>query len=241
MTARSLGRAGEKAMSFEPSANPVAEFFLAPFRLRTYTTLLYLWLAFPLGLFYFVTLVTGLSLGVGLLIVWVGVLVLLAVVLFCWTLGAFERVLAQGLLGAQVPRRPLPPVGEVGVVRWLGAVLQSPALYKSLLFLALKFPIGLAGWMLSLTGLSVSLALVFAPVAFAFGGDVDLWFWQPVTVADTLPLAAVGLAMLWVTLNLQNLLGLLWRAMAEGMLGCEETIAVPPAAERGEGLAPATA
>src|SRR6478736_1122150 len=98
MCGRLLPVRGEGAMSTTEGMqiSPVAEFFLAPFRLRTYANLLYLWLAFPLGLFYFVTLITGFSLGLGLLIVWVGLLVLLVMMLVVWALGGFERTLAQG-------------------------------------------------------------------------------------------------------------------------------------------------
>ena len=41
------------------------------FQGRTYRHLLYLAMAFPLGLAYFVFLVTGVSLGAGLIVVWV--------------------------------------------------------------------------------------------------------------------------------------------------------------------------
>ncbi len=223
-------------------SNPVAEFFLAPFRLRTYANLLYLWLAFPLGLLYFVTLIAGFSLGIGLLIVWVGLLVLLTVLLLVWLLGGFERLLAEGLLGARIPRRPLPPVGDVGVLRWLAAVLRSPALYKSVLFLGLKFPIGLAGWVFSLLGLSVSVGFILTPVVYALGlGDIDFDVWAPHNFAESLPIALVGIAVLLVTLNAQNLLCVLWRGMAEALLGSEEEIALPPATVTGEQMTPATA
>ena len=223
--------------------NPVAEFFLAPFRLRTYTNLLYLWLAFPLGLFYFVTLITGFSLGLGLLIVWVGLLVLLVMLLFVWLLGGFERVLAQGLLGARIPRRPLPAVSDVGVLRWLSAVLRSPALYKSVLFLGLKFPIGLAGWVFSLVGLSLALGMALTPIVYAFDlGDLDWDLWAPHSFAESLPLVLVGAAVFLVTLNAQNLLCVLWRGMAEALLGSEEQVVVPPAPiTGGEDMTPATA
>jgi hypothetical protein len=221
--------------------HPVAEFFLAPFRLRTYRNLVYLWLAFPLGLFYFVTLITGLALGAGLLLVWVGVLILLAVVLFAWALGGFERALAEGLLGARIPRRALPPVSDVGVVRWLSAVLQSPATYKSLIFLGLKFPVGFAGWLFSVAGLSLGVAMVLTPLAFLFGtANLDLWFWGPRTFGESLPLAFVGMAVLWVTLNLQNLLCFVWRSSAEWMLGSEDEVATAPPSDDA-GMTPAVA
>ena len=77
--------------------------FLAPWASRqTYADYLYLLLALPLGLAYFVFLVTGISVGAGLAVVWVGVPILLAMMLAWRELGRFERVLQLGLLGVEV-------------------------------------------------------------------------------------------------------------------------------------------
>ena len=206
--------------------HPAVEFLLAPFRLRTYANLLSLWLAFPLGLLYFVALMSGFSIGVGLLIVWVGVPVLLTAFLFVWTLGGFERILATGLLGARIPERSLPAVGDVGVWRWLGALLRNPTLYKSTLFLALKFPVGLAGWIASVVGLTMSGAFIVAPILCALGfgdaSDLELLSWTPGGWPDLVLLACGGVVLLWLTLNLQNVLALFWKHLAQWLLGGDE-------------------
>ena len=61
---------------------------------QTYLNLLYLLLSFPLGIAYFVFLITGLSLGAGLLVIFVGVPILIGVLFACQGLGAFERLMA---------------------------------------------------------------------------------------------------------------------------------------------------
>ena len=68
--------------------------------------MVYLWLAFPSGLFYFVFLTVGLSLGVSLVVVWVGIPILLVVVGAWWLFGAFERAQAEYLLGFPVAPSP---------------------------------------------------------------------------------------------------------------------------------------
>ena len=45
-------------------------------RPQTYVNVFYLLLSFPLGIAYFVFLVTGLSVGFGLVVIWVGVPIL---------------------------------------------------------------------------------------------------------------------------------------------------------------------
>ena len=81
----------------------LGRFFGVVVRPRTWLNMLFQWLAFPLGLFYFVFLSVGLSMGLGLVIVWVGIPILLVVAGAWWLFGAFERVQAKYLLGADVP------------------------------------------------------------------------------------------------------------------------------------------
>lgn len=62
----------------------------APFREQTYRNLLYLALAFPLGLAYFVGFVTGTALGVGLFITWVGLPILALTLAATTAVAGFE-------------------------------------------------------------------------------------------------------------------------------------------------------
>ena len=83
--------ASEKDPIFAPFSDP-----------QSYLNLLYLLLAFPLGIAYFVFVVTGLSLSVGLLIVWVGIPLLLGLLAASIGLASFERLLARQLLGVEI-------------------------------------------------------------------------------------------------------------------------------------------
>ena len=53
---------------------------------QSYVNILYLFLVFPLGIVYFMFLVTGLSLGFGLLIIWAGIPILMLVLMGTWPL-----------------------------------------------------------------------------------------------------------------------------------------------------------
>src|SRR3954451_24411457 len=98
-------------MDANGETNPVLRFFLARFRLRTYTNLLYLLLAFPLGLAYFIFLIVGLSLGFGLTLIWIGLPLLALVFAGSWAFTAFERQAAILLLGAEIP--PMAPMAPI--------------------------------------------------------------------------------------------------------------------------------
>ena len=70
---------------------------------QSYRNLLYLLLSFPLGLCYFVFLVTGIALGGGTLIIWLGVPILLLTMSAWWQLASFERRMAIHWLSITVP------------------------------------------------------------------------------------------------------------------------------------------
>ncbi len=70
---------------------------------KMYSTLLYLFLAFPLGLAYFILLVVGFSLGFSLLIIWVGLIILALLFPAIWLIISFERLQTTHLLGIEIP------------------------------------------------------------------------------------------------------------------------------------------
>lgn len=79
-------------------------FFGVALRSRSYLNAVYLLLAFPLGIAYFVFLLTGWALGVGLTVIWIGLVILLLVLLLSFALSAFERQQAIHLLGRRSVR-----------------------------------------------------------------------------------------------------------------------------------------
>ena len=110
-------------------------------RPQTWLNLLYLLLAFPLGLAYFVVLVVGITLGAALAVLIVGLGILLATLAAWRGMAAIERGLARG--GARradrtPPDRRAAPLERI--LRWL----RDPMTWKGLVFVALKFPLGVA-------------------------------------------------------------------------------------------------
>lgn len=205
----------------EKHLNLLVRFFTAPVEVRTYTNLFYLALAFPLGLFYFVFLLTGLAVGFGLTIVWIGLPILAVVLAASWGMAALERRLAILLLGADVPPMMPASTGQPkGFWNTVQEFLANPVTWKGLGFLFLKFPLGILSFVLTLILLVIPTAFLFAPVAWGFD-DVyyDIPFWNVDTFGETLILAAIGFMGLLVSLNVLNGLGMVWRELAEAMLG----------------------
>lgn len=216
----------------------LARFFLAPFRLRTYANLLYLALAFPLGLVYFVFLIPGLALGVGLTIIWIGLLVLAVVFAGSWGLAALERRLAIHLLGAEVPPM-LPPVRTEPATPWqaLKGFFSNPVTWKGMAYLLAKLPLGIVTFVALVTSLSISGAFLAVPVVYPFAEgwlpvdpaiQMDGLIWTIDTFFEALLCGALGAVLLLISLNLLNGLAFLWRETAVLMLGSPRFAAPPP-------------
>ena len=153
------------------SAMPfVTETFAPLWRGRTYAAALYLLLALPLGLIAFLLLVVGAALGVGLAVVWVGVPILLGLLAASRAFGAFDRGLANRLLGTAIQRSGRPALArrlDLGAGQGL---VRSRTTWRSILWLSLRFPLSLLGFTLPLASAAVALGLIVAPFSNAFTG-----------------------------------------------------------------------
>ncbi|WP_179747360.1 sensor domain-containing protein [Natronoarchaeum philippinense] len=200
------------------------EFLTAPIRAQTYRNLVYLALAFPLGMAYFLGLVIGASFGLGLLITWIGLPILLGTLAATTKVASFEVSLAGRLVGtdAAVPssvsefsatdRIAFPGDGFVISVTEL---LTSPVIWTSVALVISKFAFGIVSFTMLVTALSVSVALLGAPllydassVTIGLVGPSSSGYTTGPLVVDTLPealvVAAFGVVVALVALNALN-------------------------------------
>lgn len=211
-------------------ADGLRRFFAAPFRLRTYTNLLYLLLAFPLGLAYFIFLAVGLTTGFGLTIVWIGLPILALVFAGSWAFAAFERQAAILLLGADVPPM-LPPPNPAARTAWqrAGDFFSNPVTWKGMGFLLLKFPLGIVSFIALVVTLSVSGAFLLAPLLWEMGAlDIDGVVFQVDSIGGAWGCAVLGAVLLFLSLNLLNALAWIWRGTAAVLLGSDRFAAAAP-------------
>jgi hypothetical protein len=124
----------------------------------TYRNLLYLAISMPLGIMYFVSMITGLSIAVGTAIILVGFLVLAITLMLARLFGRLEREMVRSLLGATFETRP-PRSTE-----WR-AQLTDRYNWTTILYLFLRFPIGIAGFVTSVL-FAVSIAVMAAPMLY---------------------------------------------------------------------------
>jgi len=191
-------------------------FFRPLFQARTYRHFVYLALAFPLGLAYFVFLVTGISLGVGLLVVWVGLPILLAMILAWRGIGTFERGLHRGLLDIDIPEPAVTFLGEGTLWQRIKGILADGGTWRTLVWLFLRFPFGVFTFAALVSMTATVAVLVAAPVLIPLAdnmnvdiqiGSITVNNWRPQQI-DAWWMVPLGVMLLIIELHVVN--GLAW-------------------------------
>lgn len=195
----------------------IRRFFAVIAEPRTYGSIAYIWLGFPLGLLYFVTLVTGSALSIGLSLLWIGLLLMALMVLCIWSLAFFERAQSKWLLGESFPLLPRETTGQTSW-QWFRSVVKDPATWKSAVFLFLKFPLGLATWIISVFTFSLSLGFMVAPLEGYGDGEIHFGLWIFEDPTGGWLYAAFGVLLLFTTLHLHNAMGKGWAVMSRHLL-----------------------
>jgi len=200
---------------------------------QSYMNILYLGLSFPLGIAYFVFLVTGISLGFGLIIIWIGIPILMLVLAGSWVLCELERLLANGLLREIIPavrRRSISgPVADVqglsagerlfiGTWRRFKIHVSDRLTWTGILYLTIKFPLGIASFVIGVTLIAVTGALLTAPF-FYTRADMNWSVWTIDTLWEAMILSLIGIPMVFITLHAMNLAALASGRVARIMLG----------------------
>src|SRR5260370_18623556 len=132
---------------------------------QTYRNMLYLALSFPLGIFYFVFLITGLSMGGGLLIVVIGAAILLLVFAAAEAFVRVERELLRVLLNTTVST-PAPRARTTGFWALLKAHFTRPSTWKGLVYLLLRFPMGIVSFVMLTVTLVTGGAMLTPPLTY---------------------------------------------------------------------------
>ncbi|MBS0379547.1 MAG: sensor domain-containing protein [Proteobacteria bacterium] len=136
--------------------------FLDP---RAYLSLLYMLLALATGILYFVVVVTGTSLSLGLAVLVIGVPFFLAFIGISRVIALGEGRLLEAITGERMPRRPVHPGPPAGWLARIGNMLKDPRTWTTLGYLVLMLPLGIVYFTLAITGLSVGASFVGVPLA----------------------------------------------------------------------------
>lgn len=191
---------------------------------RAWGALLYMFIAFVTGVFYFTWAVTGISVSVSFLIFIFGFPFALLFLLSVRGLALLEGRLVEALLGVRMPRRPL--FSHQGM-KWLDrlkALLTDKATWLMLVYMIAQFILGTIYFVLIVTVLSISLsfaAIPFLQEVFQQGAIFDgrVRFFFPVW---SYPLLVAGGFFLWTLfMNIVRGIGQLHGRFAKMLLVSE--------------------
>jgi len=197
-------------------------FVTAPIRASTYKRLLYLLLAFPFGLTYFVVFTTASSLGVGLAFTIVGIPILIGTLVATTAAAQLEAHLAEWLLGRETAhprslRRSLNT--DDGYVVALRRFLAEPTTWTSVAVVLLKFFYGLATFVVTVTGSALVVTMLAAPAVY---DDPQVSYRIGSYVVSTLPealaVAGLGVGGFWVVCNVCNALATAGGVLTDALL-----------------------
>jgi hypothetical protein len=166
---------------------------------RVWRRVAYLVLGLPLGVLGFVVLVTGGSLGLGLLVTLLGIPVLVVTLLVARALAAFERRLAWSLLEAPMPsggRAPTEP--ERGLWQRFRALVAGARTWWELGFLLLRFPLGLLDFLVVTSIAALALSGLVQPIVVAAGVESEIGSWRIDRFPESLVFLPVSIVFLVV-------------------------------------------
>lgn len=173
---------------------------------QSYRNIAYLLLTFPLGICYFVTLITGVSVGGGLAVVGIGLFILWGLFGLSGVFANFERWLSNQLLGTRLQ-------GEEGQL----FQIRNRNNWRAVGYLALKFPAGILTFVLTVFVTSVIMGMITMPLFYSqettilVAREIDTLWEAVVASAFGLVLAPFALillakfALLWRNLNMKLL------------------------------------
>lgn len=200
----------------------LGRFFAVYVDSRTWTALFYLLLSLVTGIFYFTMVVTGFSVTAGLLVLIIGIPFFLLFVGFTRVLSLAEGRLVEGLLGQRMPRRPLYPERGVPILTRIRNMLADRRTWTTMFYFLLMLPLGILYFTVAVTGIAVSLGLVFASLVGLLGEtgvitvDELTWHFPPTLLLPLL--LAIGLLLLTAVMHLIRGIGRMHGTLAKNLL-----------------------
>lgn len=225
------------AAALRPAAKPrprngLARFFGVFTDARAYAGLLFMLFSLATGILYFVVTVVGTSLSLGLAVLIIGVPFFIAFIGVTRVLALVECRLVEAVSGVRMPRRPQHPGAPQPFWARVMSMLTDVRTWTTLAYNVLMLPVGITYFVIAVTGLSVSIGLIAAPVVatigalggfgpdFVFGNSDGLhvepsWLNSPVGL---LLCFLIGIVLLTVTLHVSRGITRGHAALAKAML-----------------------
>ncbi len=196
---------------------------------RAYSSVFYMLIGLPTGIFYFTWVVTGLSLSLGLSILIIGLPFFLLFLATVRALSLVEGRIVETLLGERMPRRAdqtLPSGSWFNRVKFWLTDIRS---WSTLLYMLLRLPLGVFSFSLFVTLLALTASFFAVPILYMLSTTSSIrLFHDPsfsiimgklIMARVTLPFFWMASAVTWLlTLHMAKLVGRIHGWLAKVML-----------------------
>jgi DNA-binding CsgD family transcriptional regulator len=186
--------------------------------LRTYLRAFHLTLMFPLGIGYFVVLVTALSIGGAMIWTIVGPLVLIPTLFLTRWAGDAEAWAIRRVAQIELRRPPTAIERGQSARSQVWTRIIDPSTWTGLVYLFVQFPIGIAAFAIVLTVYAAAGALVSAPLIIAAGGDIEV-VGRLDSIPEGLAFVPLGLVLFFLGAHVISVASALHALWARFMLG----------------------
>ena len=165
---------------------------------------------------------TGASLSAGLAVLIIGIPFVILFIGAPRILALVEGRIVEVMLGERMPRRPLYTDRNQPVLKRIGAMFTDPRTWGTMLYFLAMLPLGVAYFTVAVTGLSLSLGFIAAPITTVLGYGDHVTVWNGLTVQQApwlgVLLPVLGLLVLFATLHLARFVGRMHGRLAKAML-----------------------
>jgi hypothetical protein len=199
-------------------------------RKRSYLNIVYLVLSFPLGTIYLGVIVLGLSLGLALAVIGIGLIVLLSAIMAMRGFAAVERQLGAWLLDVVIPAPDPHPDPWRHPLKSLKRLAADSYSWRIFAYCLLKLPFSLLAFAVVVSLMSLAVALALAPLFYQHA-PLHILSWRITTAPEAFLCVLVGVTAAVLSFHVANALAAAWKSVAASLLPGAR--AVPARAAKG--------
>ncbi len=188
---------------------------------RAWGALMYMLFALVTGIVYFTWTVTGISTGLGMIFLIIGIPIIILFLYSIKGIAFIEGRIVEALLGERMPRRSRYTNTNVTIWERIKNLLKDRTTWIGMLYMVIQLPLGIFYFTFVTTLIATSIGLIFAPIAqLLFNANMihidGYWYGPP---DWTLPLITIGgMLLLTVVMHISKAIGKLHGKWAKLML-----------------------
>jgi len=187
-------------------------------------SLIYMIFALVTGIIYFTWAVTGISIGMSMIILIIGIPIIILFLYSVRGLSFIEGRIVEALLGERMPRRARFTDKNVKLWDRIKELFTDRSTWSGILYLVLQLPLGIIYFSLMITLIATSIASIFAPIMYLIW-DIpiiqtgNMEYYLPNWLLPLMTIA--GFLLLTITMHIAKFIGKIHGKYAKALLVSE--------------------